>query len=414
MIFEYLDILKYKKRSKPLIFGLGIKSNSMKQHLSIKVWIGTLLLSVFLAGCGSGTGSRNSQGTWVPVYEARYAERFQIWQAENDGDYVLRVLNPWQGADRVVMEYRLVADTLAKLGENQVRWPIRRAVCMSSSHVAFLDAVGEVSIVKGVSGVDFVTNPLVNREHGVKEVGYDSNLDFETIVGLRPDVVFMFGVSGDDSGAAAKLKQLGVPVVYIADYLEQNPLGRAEWIVPFGLMTNRIEEAVDAFMHIESHYTDLQEAVAGEFLLTGRQPKVMLNSPYKDVWYLPGDRSYIVELIRDAGGVYLGAGDDSDVSRPVSSEKALLMLMEADYWLNPGMVQTMAQLKADNRRFATLPVVEGGEVYNNNARSTPAGGSDFWESGAVRPDVVLRDMVQILHPGLVPDTDTLYYFHRLR
>lgn len=373
------------------------------------IWqIGIVLLTLVTGvGCDSGgQHATNTTDTLQPVYEARYAERFELLQ--DSRGMVLRVKNPWQGADSVVYDYRLVADTAASLQPGEIRCPIRRAVCMSSTHVAFLDAVGEVGVVCGVSGLDFITNAAVHAA-GVKDVGYDSNLNYETIVALQPDVVFMYGLTGENA-AVAKLQQLGIPVIYIADYLENDPLGRAEWIVPFGVMSGQMAGAVAAFMHTENEYKTLGEMVAGG---VSERPRVMLNAPYKDVWYLPGDRSYMIQLLNDAGGEYLGAGEDTDVSRPVSAERALQLMAKADCWLNPGMVQNMAQLKADNRRFATLPVVQRGAVYNNNARTTPMGGSDFWESGAVHPDVVLADLIRILHPELLPEHE-LYYFQQLK
>lgn len=368
------------------------------------------LCALTFASCGGSAdkAAHNDSDTLRPLYEARYARRFAL--LTDDRGPVLRVMNPWQGADSVVYDYRLVADTSSvALQAGEIRWPVRSAVCMSSTHVAFLDAVGHVDAVKGVSGLDFISNPAVHAA-GVRDVGYDNNLNYETIVALRPDVVFIYGLTGEN-GAVAKLEQLGVPVVYIADYLENDPLGRAEWIVPFGLLTGDMDAAVSGFMHTENEYKTVGELVAAS-VDAGNRPKVMLNAPFKDVWYLPGDRIYIVRLLDDAGADYLGKGEDSDVSRPVSAEKALLLMAEADFWLNPGMARDMAQLKADNRRFATLSVVRRGKVYNNNARLTPMGGSDFWESGAVRPDVVLADMVGILYPELLPEHE-LYYFRKL-
>lgn len=356
---------------------------------------------------GSGRGAQNGGDTLRPVYEARYARRFAL--LTDDRGPVLRVMNPWQGAENITCDYRLVADTTVALQPGEIRWPIRSAVCMSSSHVAFFDAVGAVGAVKGVSGIDFISNPAVHAAE-VRDVGYDNNLDYEAIVALRPDAVFMYGLTGENA-AAAKLEQLGVPVVYIADYLENDPLGRAEWIVPFGWLVGRMDDAVAQFMHTENEYKSLGELAAAAVGAEAR-PKVMLNAPYKDVWYLPGDRSYMVRLLDDAGGDYLGRGEDTDVSRPTSAEKALLLMAEADFWLNPGMARDLAQLEADNRRFADLPVVRAGRVFNNNARITPMGGSDFWESGAVRPDVVLADLIRILHPEWLPDHD-LYYFRKL-
>lgn len=369
---------------------------------------GWTLLLLAATSCGSRPERQKQddrESTLYPLYEPRYAQRFALLSDERGP--VLRVFDPWQGADSTVFDYRLAADTAVEPGPGEIRWPLRSVVCLSSSHVAFLDAVGAVGTVRGVSGRDFITHPAV-RNKTVREVGYDTHLDYETIVALQPDALFLYGLSGEHP-AAEKLRQLGVPVIYISDYLEQDPLGRAEWIVPFGLLTGRMEQAVERFMAVEESYRAIGKSVA---LAAPERPKVMLNAPYKEVWYLPGDRSYIVRLLNDAGAEYLGQGEDSDASRPTSAEQVLRLLAQADFWLNPGTARSLAQLRADNRRFATLPVVRQGRVYNNDARTTPAGGSDFWESGAVRPDVVLADLVRILHPELLPD-HTLYYFRLL-
>ena len=102
------------------------------------------------------------------------------------------------------------------------------------------------------------------------------------------------------------------------------------------------------------------------------------------------------------------------MSRPISGESAYVYLSEADVWLNPNAARTMAALTAENPKFAQTEVVREGRVYNCTARSTASGGSDFWESGALRADVVLADMLAILHPELVADDYELYYFEQLK
>lgn len=369
----------------------------------------TIFLAFILwtTACTSGGRSTDSGGELRPLYENRYSTRFELL---GDGEEkVLRVKNPWQGADSVIMDYRLVDREQYVYGKNLIPYPVGRAICMSSSYVAFLEALDRTEAIAGVSGIDFISSTRLDRGT-VVDVGYDNNLNYEQLVSLRPDVMFIYGVTGGNSAVTEKLAQLKIPVVFIADYLEESPLGRAEWIVPFGLLTDRLEQAVERFMHIESEYNAVSELVAG---VGGERPKVMLNAPYRDVWYLPGDRSYMVRLLEDAGADYLGKGVDDDSSRPVSSENALLMLSRADYWLNPGMAQAMDQLRSENRRFATLAVIQKGKVFNNNARMTPMGGSDFWETGAVRPDLILKDLVRILHPELLPGHE-LYFYHALK
>lgn len=125
---------------------------------------------------------------------------------------------------------------------------------------------------------------------------------------------------------------------------------------------------------------------------------------------MPSDDSYIVRLVEDAGGEYIYKGNNpAGGSRGISLEEALLLVNRADVWLNPSQVLTMEELRAAAPHFADSQVVRSGRVYNNNRIRTQYGGSDFWESAIVRPDVVLSDLASILRGN---DND-LYYHHRL-
>lgn len=351
------------------------------------------LLCLWQFSCGTQpTRETATDNSYDTLYSNIYANRFAI--LERGDTIVLRVNNPWQGAENVVVDYPIIS-------------PLKRVVCMSSSYVAFLDALNLNEAIVGVSGLNFITNQKI-RKNGVKDVGYDNNVDYETIVGMKPDAVLVYEVAGENSAVSAKLKQLGIPVIYIADYLEDSPLARAEWIMVFGALTNRIDQARALFEQISEQYNTLKGTMDTAVV---KRPSVMLNSPYRDVWYVPGDRNYMVQMIRDAGGDYVAKGVDNDISRPIAAEVAYKMMLNADVWLHPTTgVNTMEQLRESNHRFTALNVVRKGEVYSNNARSTPAGGSDFWESAIVRPDVVLADLIRIFHPDLLPDHELYYYF----
>lgn len=352
-----------------------------------------IVVSFFICGCG-GVGVRGNGASLAKdtLYNNKYSDRFEIL---GSGDTViLKVKDPWQGASGKEFEYRITE-------------PLERVVCMSSSHVGFLEALEQAqSRVVGVSGLKFITNT------GLKaiDVGYDNNVNYEVLVGLKPDMIFVYEVSGENSSTVQKMRQLGLNVMYVADYLESSPLGRAEWIVFFGALTGQMERAVELFLQVERSYLATRHSV-DSLLKTGVQPpKVMLNSPYRDVWYAPGDRSYMVQLITHAGAHYLAKGEDSDVSRPMALEVVYNLMRQADIWLNPSSDSSLAQLNRHNPRFKNLEVVKQKMVYNNNLRSTENGGSDFWESGPVRPDIILKDMVKIFHPSIMIDHE--FYYHR--
>lgn len=351
------------------------------------------------------------------VYTPRYAAGFTIHKA-GERSTAIRIIDPWQGAEGLE-QWVFVSWDGERAPENfngtVLSSDPRRIICMSSSYVAFLGELGAADRIVGVSGAEFIADPLVSarwRAGDIADVGYDANLDFERIASLQPDLMLVYGVRSDD-GLGAKLREMGVPYVYMGEYLESSPLGRAEWMVALGAMLNDAE-GIDRFERIEQAYDNLRS----QTVTSAVQPEVMLNAPYRDVWYVPGDDNYMVRLLRDAGGEYVCRGTAGQDSRPIDIEEAFEAMQRADFWLNTNHYESLAALLADNPRFAETPPVQTGRVFNNNGRMTAAGGSDFWESGVVRPDLVLRDLVQLLHPDVpLSETDeatsTLYYYKRL-
>lgn len=64
---------------------------------------------------------------------------------------------------------------------------------------------------------------------------------------------------------------------------------------------------------------------------------------------------------------------------------------------------------AEDNRYANFAAVKTGNVYNNNARINNSGGNDYWESGTSNPDIVLSDLIKILHPEILPNHQLVYY-----
>lgn len=341
------------------------------------------LLLLFLVSCVGSGGAPTASG-YDTLYAPRYAAHFVVL-SRGDSTF-LRVNDPWQGAKGVSYDYAL--DT------------VRRVVCMSSSHAAFLDTLGAGDRVVGVSSAGYYTNA---RFAALPDVGYDNSLNVELVVSLKPDVITAYEIAGENSTAISRLTNFGVRPIYVADYLEEDPLARAEWVVAFGALVGRMQAGVDIFKGVEKRYNTLKDSILARRVEPRR---VMLNSPYKGVWYLPGDSSYVVRLLEDAGGEYVARGNADNVSHPVSTEVAYARLRDAQVWLNPSAnINTLAQLKGESPLFRNVNI----PVYNNTARASAMGGSDFWESGVVRPDVVLLDLVKILHPEAATDHNLYYY-----
>lgn len=356
-----------------------------------------------------------------PLYTPAYAAGFDIRGTENDSAALVTIRNPWQGAEKVEQHLLVLHDdndAPIDFDGQTVRAPVHRVACLSSSHVALFDALGEVRRIKGVSGIDYIANPYV-RAHRlcgeVRDIGYDTNLDFELLTVMRPNIVLLYGVTGENTAVTGKLRELDIPYIYIGDYLEPSPLGKAEWLVVAAELCGCRDRGTAVFDRIAERYNATAQRVRAyveqEIPDVACLPKVLLNTPYRDTWFMPPARNYMVQLIRDAGGDTFTSSEEGNSSRPVDLEQAYLLACDADVWLNVGSCNTLDELKAQNPKFAELPVVRNRRVYNNNRRLTPGGGSDFWESGAVHPDLVLHDLTTILHPSL--GADTLTYYKRL-
>lgn len=343
------------------------------------------------------------------VYSPRYALGFEIVGAEDRASTILLSHNPWQGAEEVETALFIARDgeqPPAGFTGQVVSEGVERVVCMSSTHVALLDAVGAVESVVGVSGIDFVTNEYVvaNRDK-VRDVGYDNSVDYEMVVALDPDVVLLYGVTGA-SPMESKLRELGIPFAYIGEYVEEVPLGKTEWMVAVGEVVGRRAEAEQLFNQIPERYDALRELAASA---TTPKPKVMINTPYADSWFMASATSYVARLIADAGGDYLYKKNTSNTSLPIDLEEAALLASQADVWINAGSVATLEDMRVEYPKFADMRCVEQGQIFNFDRRMSPRGGNDYWESGVVRPDVVLRDLIKIFHPELMEDEEFFYY-----
>lgn len=351
-----------------------------------------IILSLCVS-CGVQTkhGAENFKHS---LYTPEYASGFVI-DTDGEGNNLIRVTQPWQGSDVEEQTLAIFATEEAAKGYvgEYIVGAADRVVCMSTSHIAMLDAVGMVDAVVGVSGKQYITNEHVSQSVTVKDVGYDSNLNYELLVMLQPDIVLMYGVAAENSAVTAKLRDLGIPYLYLGDYTEESPLGKAEWLVAISEIVGCRERGVEEFREVVERY----EAVKANVSRGGNAPKVMFNLPYQDVWYMPSDESYMVQLVEDAGGEYIYKGKNTTRgSVAINLEEAYLLVADADVWLNVGQCSTMEELQRAAPHFMATSVVEHGEVYNNNRRRTAAGGSDFWESAIVRPDVVLAELAAIM------------------
>jgi iron complex transport system substrate-binding protein len=370
-----------------------------------------VLLLSFILSCTNRKDSRSITESLSDSSSILKSRRFSIHK--NDSCTILTITDPWQGAKEIRNEYYLVErgqENSLKVHTSQIiSVPVRKIICMSSTHLAMISALGEEESIYGLSGTNYIYDPKIRARADdglIGEIGYDAGINSELILRISPDLIMMYGIGSESAGYVGKISELGIKVMYNADYLETDPLGKAEWIKVFGALYCKEELADSIYNSVECAYNEIKKIVNKT---TEEKPDVILGLPYKDTWFISPGNSYISALISDAGGNYLWQETESSFSMPYSFETVYLKSLKADYWLNVGTVSSKGEIASFDPKLEKIPCYISGNIYNNTRRISPGGGNDYWESGALNPHIILKDIAAILHPGIFREYNLFYY-----
>lgn len=325
--------------------------------------------------------------------------------SKEDNIWIVTVSNPWQNTQDTRIEYRF---SEKNIDSSLIKIPVSKIVCFSSSHVAFVSALGMQEKITGVSGLDYICDSVVNDmavKGKVKEVGYENNIDYEFFIREKPDIALIYGVGTEHARYITRLEELGVKVIYIAEYLENSPLGRLEWIKLFGMLLGEYEKADSFFNAKVKWYEDILDDKPSVNI----QPSVFSGSPIGDNWYVPGGNSFMSNLIKDAGGNYVFESDEKNESYPISFELAYKNLLIADIWINCDLPAEVIYSGSGDSRFLSLPSAKSRNIFSNTANTNNKRGNDFWESAVVCPDILLKDIKSLFYPGLYKNYKPVYY-----
>ncbi|MFW5786288.1 MAG: ABC transporter substrate-binding protein [bacterium] len=349
------------------------------------------------------------EGARIPEV-GNYAGGFQAYRA---GELTLiEVTRPWQNASpRDAMRYLLYPRGLDAPEVDGVDLavgvPIDSIVTMSTTFLPHLEALGVMESLVAVDSAAYAYNEDVHSmtdDGETAEVGSGPDVDVERLIALDPDLIMVNSYRGDWD-VQPTLEEAGLPVVVNGDWVENRPLGRAEWLLFTALFFDDLETALGVFERIEAEYRRLAALPED----TAERPTVLVNAPYQGDWSVPGGDSYAARFIRDAGGAYVWEENESTGSLFFDVESVYAEAGDADIWINPGVWTSLDQGAAEDERFTEFTAFAKGEVYNNNRRMGPGGGNDYFESGALHPERILADLIRIFHPELLPDRELFYY-----
>lgn len=339
----------------------------------------------------------------------RYATGFKVSPVGTSR--LVEVTYPYKGATSGYKYLLVKKGTSAPRHADDVKviyTPIDRIVCTSTTHIPLLDYLDVSDKLVGFPTTDYISSAKTRKliDAGkVEELGTDKGMNIEKLMVLKPDAVMSYTMTAD-LGQLKKIQELGIPVILNAEYLEEHPLGRAEWIKFMALFFGKETEAEKAFTMIEKSYLETRKLASQ----VTRQPAVLSGVMYGDVWFMPGGLNYAAKLLQDAGTTYLWKSDSTKGFLQLSFESVFEKAHGADLWIGVASFTTLEEMKNADERYEKFNPYQIRQVYTYNARKGAKGGSEFLELGYLRPDIILKDLVKIAHPDLLPGYEL--YFHK--
>lgn len=358
-----------------------------------------LSISISMSSCKQ----RNQVGaslignpTFFRQTELLYAQNFEIM--ENG----IHIKMPWKGAPHGL--FYTNNPIYESDSSRQLPFSLDRLVCLSTTHVSMLTALGQEDRIVGASNLNFIESPKVRKlieAKKIQEINNNGKLDIEKIISLKPDMVIAYAINAED---CEPLDRLGIPVLYVSEFLETDPLGRAEWIKMFGALLGKQEQANRFFSNTAGQYEAIKK-----FRWEDGWPKILVGSPFQGKWYLPGAQSFLAQLIRDAGGDYKWMEQGGTASVILSLEEILQQTSDADVWIDVGTVPDLITLASNDERIKNIKAYRLGNVYNYSKRRSAGGGYAIFEEGVTEPHKILQDLIKAFHPEDVPDQEFSYY-----
>lgn len=374
----------------------------MKKIL-LSAYIVTWVLLLSACGGGSKTSSLQAEGDTVRM---KYSSLLQIVK---HADYtVVTIRNPWDTLK--VLHTYLLADREKPLPEHLpegtiVRTPLQKSVIYSSVHCSLWSELDELKGIGGVCGLEYIKLPQIQegcRNGSIVNVGNSMNPDIERIIDLRPDAILLSPF--ENSGGYGRVGKLNIPIIECADYMETSALGRAEWMRFYGLLLGKEAQADSLFAGIEKEYLTLTQQVKSQNL---KRPTVISEMKNSSAWYIPGGNSTMGRLYQDAGADYVFAYLSNSGSVPLAFETVFDRGGNADIWLikyNQPQDKTYSELERDYAPYARFKAFQDRKVYGCNTNHVP-----FYEESPFHPELLLKDLIKIFHPELLPDYDLKYF-----
>lgn len=352
------------------------------------------------------TVDKNNQ----PKSTIKYAKGFDI--VDENGHKKLIIKSAYQNSDEV-FEYKIInsqKDSIIdyEYHSDEIIVPVQKIVVTSTTHIPMVELLNEETTIVGFPYSKYVSSTktrVLIDEGKIKEIGKESSLNTEILLDLQPELVVGYSVSSADKSLTT-IQKAGINVIYNGDWLEETPLGRAEWIKFFGVLFDKEKQADSIFKVIEANYLEAKKIA----FKSTKKPTILSGSIMsKDIWNLPAGKSFVAQFLKDANLDYLWKNTEGKGSLSLSFESVFDKAQNADYWITPGYFSSKEQLLNSNEIYKNLNAFQKDNIYTPILKKGKTGGAIYYELAGTRPDLVLKDIIKITNPDLLPNYEFTFF-----
>lgn len=380
-------------------------------HSSSIILFLNLSICLFHFACQSNAGKETT--ATHPVMEEEAQGHFHIERKE--GYSIVKVNNPYVGSDleeQYVLYNKALPPPELDSITHFISVPVESVSISSTTHLGYIESIAALDKIKAATGLNLYYSKAFQekvKNRSIHSLG-ESGLNHEQLINIAPEVHFSYAVDISDMKEIERLRELGQNVIVIPEYMERNPLMKAAWIQVFALFFEKEYQARgdSLFNTIKQNYNKVRNEAA----LYSFRPSIMIGYPWKGTWYVSGGNSYQAKLIMDANAGYIWHDREQVGGVPLSEEQVLNDALNADFWINCGDVKALKDIAVDYPLLTGFKPYKTQSIYQNYKRSNEKGANDYWETGVVRPDLILKDLVTIFHKK-DEEEDELYFYQKL-